>query len=162
MVAVSKYSDVERLMRLYRDSGYKLEQLKRERKYSEEAKKEINGLQAQRYDMEIKIQNKGAKDPVYITYEYEVQRYDSEAMRLTARIREIEEHRKYIDSILHQLEDKEEALMRWKFVEGLPEKFLLARLKKDFNYPISRAQLYKMIDGIYEKILFIAEKCRQK
>ena len=162
---MSKYSDVERLMRLYRDSGYKLDQLKRERKYSEEAKQEINGLQAQRYGVEIKVHGGMLKDPVYITYEQEVQRYDNATLRLTARIREIERHRAYIDSLLHALEAKEEALMRWKYVDGLSERYLLSRLKKEYNYPICRAQLYKMIDDIYDKILKAAEnvdKSRQE
>ena len=60
---MGKYSDVERLMRLYRDSGYKLDQLRRERKCSEEAAQEITGLKAQRFGMEIKIQGGGMKDP---------------------------------------------------------------------------------------------------
>jgi len=155
---MSKYSDVERLMRLYRDSGYKLDQLRRERKCSEEAAQEITGLKAQRFGMEVKIQGGSMKDPVYITYENEVQRYGNETMRLTARIKEIEKQRAFVDGILHQLEAKEEALMRWKYVEGLPEKYLLARLKKEYNHYISRAQLYNVIESIYEQILTLAGK----
>jgi hypothetical protein len=149
---MSKHADIEHRLRMYRDSEYKLHQLRRERKNYEELAQEITGLKAMRFSSNVRVQTGEVSDPVYATYVSEIMRYDREIVKLTECIRIMEQNCKVLELAIKQLDAMEQAIIRWKYWERWNEKYILHHMRKNFNYPAGRRQLYNLLDVIYNKL----------
>jgi len=143
----TKYPEVERMLRKYRDSFYNIEDLHKERKAKEEARSEVSTLQANRItDMP---HGTDVCNPVESLYIHEIERYDEEIAEIAEQIKELERLQKFVDIKLKQMGAVEQAIIRWKYRERLPEKMILYKLKKEMGYPIGSWQLYNVINQIY-------------
>ena len=158
---MGKHADIERMLRMFRDGEYKIHQLRKEHKYAIEARNEVTGLKTLHFGSNIRVQGGDRKDPVYETYENEIQAYDQKAQSAMQTIRCIENLVDQINAALLDLPKEEEAVIRWKYQERLPEKYILHKLKKEINFPVCRAQLYKMMDDACESLKQIIDNHRQ-
>lgn len=146
----TKFPEVERMLRKYRDSFYDIDDLRKEIKAKEEALKEVEALKATR--LTGMPHGTNISDPTAL-YNSEIDRYKNEIDNLILQKRELEKFQAFINEKLSQVSkvigSHAKAIIVWKYVERLPEKMILYKLKHEHKYQIGKAQLYNVIDTIY-------------
>ena len=146
-----KYYDVEKMLRKYRDCEYILQELRQERKATQESIKEITYLKSTLMSDMPKVA--GKSDPVFESYVKGIEKYEEKILKINKQIDEIEDFREEVIKKLSKLEAKEQAIIKWKYIERLSEKMILYKLKKEFNYPVSRSMLScEIMPNIYNQL----------
>ena len=146
----TKYPEVERMLRRYRDGVYLIPELSKKLESAKEEIKQLDGLRATMVT-DMPTAHRDA-DRMYELYVNQIEVLSNDIKELDKEITELRRIKSFVTIKLAQMGAMETAVIDWKYKDRMPEKMILYKLRKEFGVAYSHWSLFYLLETIHIKL----------